>query len=321
MIRKFFAALGAVALAVAVAASPARAGSAPIRVNPDGVAVQVGAPIRAKAAGPARALHVPGQRARSKAALATHYEYAGGFQYVGSGGSDGASAKVQVVNPFVNSAYAGHSLTEVAVQSGDGTDTVEVGFRKEAGSSDTGQRFFVYSWVDGVPQGYNVNFTPVSGVAHTPGDLIAPSASYPSTPVLWRIGIQQFGGVWWIGMDSTPGTFEWIGYFDNALWGGTFTKMGLGQVFGEVASASGAASSTDMGTGQYGRTNTIPYSTNLSAAYVNSWTLYNPPSGITHSLTCEDTDTSLYRSSVGPTQTGYRSFYYGGKGVGGQIGS
>lgn len=308
--------LALIALALSsLVAAPAQAGSAPIRINPDGRQVQASAPLKAtgKSALP-KGHPVPG---RAAAKTVGAYSYAGGYQYVTA---NGAAAKVQVTNPFVAPAPApiSHSLVEVAVQSEDGTDTIEVGFRK--GQSDPGPWLFVGHWVDGVWQGYNTGFVPDPAAQHVPGQWLTASPSYPGTPVLWRIGIRHFDGVWWVGMGTTadPATLEWIGYFPDSLWGGTFTQMKLGQVFGEIYGAP--TTTTDMGTGHYGRNATAPYTTNLSAAQVNSWGLYDA-GGVGASLICQDTDVSLYRSSVGPTQTGYRSFFYGGPGAGGNIGS
>jgi len=292
----------------------AQAGSAPIRTNPDGKQVAGSAPLKANSKSMLPKGHwVPG---RASTKTVNGYSYAGGYQYVSGAGSDGASAKVQVTNPFVPTTPVTHSLVEVAVQSADGSQAVEVGFRK--GTSDPKQWLFAGHWINGVWQGYGTGFVADPAATHHLGDYINASASYPSTPVLWRIGIQQFDNVWWVGMDSTPGTFEWIGYFPNTRWtsqGATFTKMGLGQVFGEVPNAPNTA---DMGTGQFGRSLCCPVNTNLSAAYVNSWTLINPPTGVTHSLTVQETDPNEYR--VGFTSS-MRSFYYGGPGAGGNIGS
>lgn len=63
------------------------------------------------------------------------------------------------------------------------------------------------------------------------------------TPVQQEYSIQSYGANWWISYQS-----EWIGYSPHSLWGGTYTKSGLVQWFGEVA-ATTAQTCTDMGNG------------------------------------------------------------------------
>lgn len=309
--RRLFATLGAVALVVAVAVSPAEAGSAPI-YTPAGKLVQVGAPLAGGPVAP-RAMAKPG--VSSAKVLSTWYGYASKYQYV-TGGADGATVKLQVSNPFVGA--AGHSIAELACSSDDGANRVEIGWRK--GYGDSGPYVFTYSWIGGVPQGYGVGFTPVVGAAHANGTYLTATTS--TNRVLWNIGCQYFGGKWWLGWDSTPGNFEWIGYYNGTLWSGaspaqTFVKGGLFEPFGEVASLGGSAPTTDMGNGYFGYNSlSFPAAPNIAATYYSNYALINPPTGVTASLTKDDPDTSLYRSSSGGT-----SAYFGGPGAGGNVGS
>ncbi len=315
MKSKITAVLALLALSIStLVAGPAQAGTAPIRVmNPAGQMVEVGAPLAARGPIEARPRPVPGKRSAAK--LAGHYEYASKYQYV-TGGSDGATVKLQVSNPFVATGVdsSAHSVAELACQSEDGSNTVEIGWRK--GLGDSTPWLFTYSWIGGVPQGYGVGFTPVSGVSHHVGDYL--SATTSTNRVLWKIGCQYFGGVWWLGWDSTPGTFEWIGYYSGTLWSGaspaqTFVKSELLQVYGEVYADTGT--NTDMGNGQFGCT-TASCIANPGATQYTTYSLINPPSGVVAQLTKYDSDPTLYRSSAGTT-----SAYFGGTGTGGNVGS
>ncbi|OJF10118.1 hypothetical protein BG844_33965 [Couchioplanes caeruleus subsp. caeruleus] len=164
----------------------------------------------------------------------TFYHYAAGSQI---GATDGTSANLHVAKPELASADA-HTLTEIAVQSADGKQVVEVGWtvdRKVNGDDDP--HLFVFHWKDGKPTCYNACGFEVYSQA-----TIKPGATLP-TGVQKRFGVQRSGAAWWIAYDS-----EWVGYFPDKLWNGTFTRAGATQWFGEVASAT-ESTCTDMGKG------------------------------------------------------------------------
>ena len=199
---------------------------------------------------------------------------------------DGVAASLTVAKPTV-AAADWHSLAEIAVQSADGQQVVEVGWtvdRKTNGDEDT--HLFVYHWIDGKPTCYNgCGFVPYSGATVAPGATLAADVTKP-------FGIQYSGGSWWIAYDS-----EWIGSFPASLWGGTFTKGGLVQVFGEVA-ASSTKPCTQMGNGK------TP--DNTAAARIGSVTYVNGP---TVQLAVSATS-DVYTTS----QLTDRTFRYGGPG-------
>jgi hypothetical protein len=98
---------------------------------------------------------------------------------------------------------------------------------------------FVFHWVNGAPTCYNgCGFVQVSSAIH-PGGTVRAGDSQP-------YGILHTGGKWWVGYAGT-----WFGYFPDSLWNGTYTKAGLSQAFGEVAT-NGANSCTMMGNGILG---------------------------------------------------------------------
>ncbi|MEV6601113.1 neprosin family prolyl endopeptidase [Actinoplanes sp. NPDC051346] len=172
---------------------------------------------------------------RNKAGKAgAFYHYAAGTQI---GATDGTSANLHIAKPELAAADA-HTLTEIAVQSADSKQIVEVGWtvdRKVNGDDDP--HLFVFYWKDGKPACYNACGFKVYSQA-----TIKPGATLP-TGVQKRFGVQRSGSNWWIAYDS-----EWIGYYPDDLWNGSFTRAGATQWFGEVASAT-EETCTDMGKG------------------------------------------------------------------------
>jgi hypothetical protein len=189
--------------------------------------------------------------------------------------ADGAIANLSVSQPYVNSADA-HSLEEVAVQSADGKQVVEVGWNVDPGvNGDSAPHLFVYHWVNGSPTCYNgcgwVDYAPTATNAGASLSAVVNTAK--------PFGIQYFSGNWWVSYDST-----WIGYFPDTLWSGatpsvTFHQSGFIQAFFELA-AGVTTPCSDMGNGILG------LNANTGAARVGSFTLVNPvPSTTAASLT------------------------------------
>lgn len=166
-------------------------------------------------------------------AKSVNFLYATANQYVDSGGT---GANLFIGKPkLAKEDY--HSLAEIAVQSADGRQIVEVGWTVDRlVNGDDDPHLFVYHWVDRTESCYNgCGFVPYS-------KTMAPGWTLPSG-VAKPFGIQFFNDAWWIAYDT-----EWIGYFPADLWGGKFTRSGLIQWFGEVA-ASSEKPCTEMGTG------------------------------------------------------------------------
>jgi Neprosin len=171
---------------------------------------------------------------------------------------DGVAAQLTVAKPKLGAADW-HSLAEIAVQSADGQQVVEVGWNVDrVTNGDENTHLFVYHWVDGKATCYNgCDFVPYAGATIAPGATLAADVIKP-------FGIQYSAGNWWIAYDSA-----WIGYFPDKIWNSTFTKGGLVQVFGEIA-ASSTAPCTEMGNGK------IPDDTTAAAKF-GSVTYVNGP--------------------------------------------
>ena len=203
--------------------------------------------------------------------------------------ADGLYATLTIAKPTV-AAVDYHSLAELAVQSADGTQIVELGWNVDRSvNGDDDPHLFVYHWINQKTTCYNgCGFVQYSSNVK-PGDTL-------TYGVAKKFGVQFSDGNWWVAFDS-----EWIGYFPATLWsdaGVTFTQGGFLQVFGEVAAAS-TKPCTQMGTGI-----TPDLST---SAFVASITYINGP---TVAMNMRST-TDVYAVNVLSTRT----FRYGGPGV------
>lgn len=171
--------------------------------------------------------------------------------------TDGAYANFTISKPTL-AASDYHTLAELAVQSANGNQIVEVGWNvDQVVNGDADPHLFVYHWVNGQPGCYNsCGFVQYSQNV-SPGDTLPQNATK-------RLGIQYYDGAWWIAYDT-----EWVGYFPGSLWNNTFTQSGTIQAFGEVAAAS-TAPCTAMGNGLNGNSNS-------SAARIGSISFINGP--------------------------------------------
>jgi len=149
------------------------------------------------------------------------YYYAGAYQFVISQGS---SAFLTQHLPWLMPTDA-HSLAEMAVQSTDRRQIVEVGWIADRfGYGDENLHLFVYHWVNGVETCYNGCGWVQSSATRFPGMRLKNDGLASQYMIHYR------DGNWWIGYQG-----EWIGYFPGSLWSGTYTSSGLIQWFGELA--------------------------------------------------------------------------------------
>lgn len=175
------------------------------------------------------------------------YFYGGAFQ---AATSDGAVGTFTAYPGLLADPAGSHSLVELAVESADSKQIVEIGLTIDQGLNGNSRLpgLFVYHWVDGAPTCYNAcGFVRV---------LTDPAFNTPFVAnSIHRLAIQHRDGAWWL-YDSyklTPlgnSRGGWLGYFPDDLWGGRYTKAGEIQWFGEV-SATTSTPCTDMGNGQF----------------------------------------------------------------------
>jgi neprosin-like protein len=203
--------------------------------------------------------------------------------------TDGFYANVTIGTPKLDKKDY-HTLAELALQSADGNQIVEIGWNVDrAVNGDDDPHLFVYHWVNREKSCYNACGFVQYSKSIKPGDTL-------TSDVTKKFGIQYFNNAWWVAFDT-----EWIGYFPTRLWGDegvTFTRSGFLQLFGEVA-ASSEKPCTEMGNGQ------TP--DNDTAARVSSVSFLNgPPVAMSIRST-----TDVY--DVAPITP--RTFRYGGPGV------
>jgi hypothetical protein len=166
------------------------------------------------------------------------------YYYVGASQSSfaaaGAAVSLQQAQPVVGvNDY--HSLAELAVESPDGQQIVEVGWivAREV-NNDSVPHLFVYHWVDGLPTCYNgCGFVSADGPIRAGGRILAGGTA------AFQIAFSR--DRWNISYDG----FD-VGYFPGSLWGGTFAQTGLVQAFGEVAASEFGPPTSQMGNGLLG---------------------------------------------------------------------
>jgi len=166
----------------------------------------------------------------------------GVFQYAQASQStlaDGARGYYTIAKPVVAQSDA-HSLAELAVQSSDQKQVIEVGWTVDrALNGDDDPHLFVFHWIDGVRTCYNgCGFVPFNEPGYTAG-MKLPVTSKPV-----QFNILHHGTEWRVGYNG-----HWVGAFPDSEWGNRFKVTGLVQWFGEVAAAT-ASSCTEMGNGQ-----------------------------------------------------------------------
>jgi hypothetical protein len=170
--------------------------------------------------------NVPAQRLLPREVVPTdfNYFYASASQYESASGAYGSYL---VEDPAVSTDYAtakAHSLAELAVESSDGEQIIEVGWMVSPQQfGDPLPHLFVYHWVNGTSTCYNAcGFVPVSAKV-TAGMTLTPH----QTSVFRIAYVNSNWGIY------DNGTL--FGYFPGSLWSGAFTSLDAAQWFGEVA--------------------------------------------------------------------------------------
>lgn len=151
----------------------------------------------------------------------------------------GASVTLSQPQPKLGSKDI-HSLAELAVESADGKQIVEIGWTVDPGvNSDSSPHLFVYHWVNGQSTCYNgCGFISTSKADHAGGAVkVGVGGTY---------AIQYKNNQWQLIYNGVQ-----IGYFPGYIWNGLFDHFGLVQVFGEVASSS-QTPQAQMGNGVLG---------------------------------------------------------------------
>ncbi len=195
-----------------------------------------------------------------------------------------------------------HSLAELAVQSADKNQVIEVGWTVDPTTfGDSNTHLFVYHWVNGQSTCYGCGF--VDNTANPVNAGASLSAAVGTAKVF---GINYVSGAWWISYDGA-----YVGNFPGLLWSGatppaTFVTSGYIRAFGEVA-ASTTTPCTDMGSGSLGQSGQTPAATKISSV-----TFDNGAGSVALQLQSTPQPT-WYKSTMLAGST--RSFYFGGPGA------
>jgi hypothetical protein len=235
----------------------------------------------------AKSPHSQTRKALSQTSLAPtiNFSYVDGYQYAAA---TGASVFLTQAKPIVAPTDY-HSLAELAVQSADAQQIVEVGWivAKDI-NGDSLPHLFVYHWVNGQPSCFNgCGYIQVSPY-YKPGMAVNVGATG-----IYKINFDQ--NQWQIFYNGIM-----IGYFPASLWGGSFTQIGLTQTFGEVAASSDTSCTSQMGKGIFGSSS--------GSAIISGFALV--ASGTTPSLSVYQTNPSSYNSGA----VNSRGFNFGGPG-------
>lgn len=153
-----------------------------------------------------------------------------GYKYVA--GFDSTATTHVSVNLPINAQtiqIGEHSLFEMSLanQFGSSGNIIEIGVTTDfALNHDLSPHWFVFSWINGAPQGYN-------GSSH----FISLVGNFWASPLTALLGTSQNvaftydTGDWWLSINGTS-----MGYFPGSEWSGAFTKSLATEVFGEVYS-------------------------------------------------------------------------------------
>jgi hypothetical protein len=203
-----------------------------------GALVATSAPAQAETGRSTTAVAVPAHVAKGDASVSV-YNYVSGYQYVHA---TGASVKLTAQKPRL-AFNARHSLAELAVQSADGRQIVEIGWNVDPGLyGDLSPHLFVFHWTNRVGSCYNgCGFVRTSRLVK-PGQRLGVGVTH-------RYGLNYTLGKWWATLDGRR-----IGYVPESAWKivpGGYRTAGLIQAFGEV-NASSNRTCTAMGNGRYG---------------------------------------------------------------------
>lgn len=201
---------------------------------------------------------------------ALSYMYASGtWAYSAGTVPHQASANLTIWKPTVTAGDF-HSVSQIAVQSQNSNQIVEVGWNVDnALYGDNEPHVFVHYWKDGFDCGYNGVATPANcgsiaapwvdnaAVSMDAGDELTESISGGTVTTL-KVGIDysttDCGGApngWWVRAWYSTGTAQYIGCYKDTNWSGvspTFNNFHLYQAFGEVA-VNVANPTTLMGSG------------------------------------------------------------------------
>jgi hypothetical protein len=155
--------------------------------------------------------------------------------------ADGGGMTMRIERPAFNG--DGHSLDELAVQGGAGNgNIVELGWNVSPSQyPDSDPHIFVYHWINWAGTCYDTcGWHQYSGT-YSPGMKLG---AFVGRDVY--IGYVHYQGNWWAWFDN-----QWLGYFSDSEWNGSYTQSSMIQWFGELATNNGTPPNVEMGDGLF----------------------------------------------------------------------
>lgn len=197
----------------------------------------------------------------------------------------------------------GHSLGELSAQgvgTGGTSNIIEIGYTVDTqgvnGADHTSPHLFVFSWLNGVPQGYNGGNGYVDAVGCSPcaGDSVSGAGNTTKNLGITHNAVNNRWDL------SYAGTV--IGSYPDSSWSGAFTDFNAYQTFGEVATTDIDHPCGDMGSGALGGAS--------PSATISNITLGGTAIAVSQTITQTDTTGTRYKV----TQPSANSMRYGGPG-------
>lgn len=257
----------------------------------------------------------------------TTWVWAGGDQVL-SGGTTagGASAKILVAEPYLDTTNDAHTLAEVAARDTATGNTLEAGWTIDQSlNGDTQAHLFVGAWKNGAFLGYNASaptWVDNSSNAINAGANLHSVVTDPTFTNRIKLFLIQYdntvacgsdpSGGWWVKYDTA-----YVGCWPNSTWGsGVFTSVNNAEYFGEVATfrTSGKPCS-DMGNGKPGSSAVLPLDATDPAFFAStSWV--NSTATSSNTLYAKDSNGNLTSAAYDNLAlgSGNRTIPFGGKG-------
>ncbi len=185
--------------------------------------------------------------------------WAGGGQTLSPNNAGGVSATITQANP--NTTPSRYTFNEIWISSAtNNKQAIEFGWYTKGDTTPSGPYMMVGYWVDGHFKGFNNNNFKVNP-NYTGPKLGHTRLSFGN----YNYRVQFIDGQW-----KFYHAGQYLGHFDESLWGGRFTTIGNVQLFGEVTGSTVNKAQSQMGNGIFGHNAGSAAFTDISLINTNS---------------------------------------------------
>jgi hypothetical protein len=155
--------------------------------------------------------------------------------------ADGGGMTMRIERPAFKG--DGHSLDELAVQGGPANgNIVELGWNVSTSQyPDADPHLFVFHWINWAATCYDTCGWHQYSTTYFPGMNLSVLSGRDV-----YIGYVHYQGNWWAWFDN-----QWLGYFSDSEWSGSYTRSSMIQWFGELATNNGTPPNVEMGDGLF----------------------------------------------------------------------